>query len=249
MKNKTFRKIVTIITFTTLIATTTVGCAKGSVNADTNNFTEITSTTEAIEETKPELIASTEKETTTVEKENVETKDETTEEKVVEEKEETVKPSTSSKEDTKPATSEKKEETKPETSEVKPSTPVENNTPVDEIPAVHEHNWIAETIHHDAVTHQETVTTTETIHHDAVTTTETVPVFVCECGARFYDGNEKNEHKRNNGCCSDTLLWEDRTVEVSPAWDEVVTKTETVTITDKAAWDEVIYHCECGATK
>lgn len=171
----------------------------------------------------------------------------------VSEKEETTetveKPSTSEKkEDSKPSTqsttSEKKEEVavQPEQVVEQPvyvETPAENNTPQ---PAVHEHNWVAETIHHDAVTHQETVT--NTVHHDAVTEYEYVPVIVCECGGRFDDGAEFDAHECDT-CQWSCLDWEKRTTEVSPAWDEEV--TETVTITDSPAWDEVIYRCSgCG---
>ena len=109
----------------------------------------------------------------------------------------------------------------------------------------HTHTWITETIHHDAETHEETVT--ETVHHDAVTESEYVPVIVCECGGRFDDGKEFDKHECNT-CQWSCLDWEKRTVEVSPAWDEEV--TETVTVTDHGAWDEVITICSgCGQCK
>ena len=112
-------------------------------------------------------------------------------------------------------------------------------------PQEHTHTWVEEIIHHDEKTHEETVT--ETIHHDAVTESEYVPVIVCECGARFDDGKEFDEHECDT-CQWSCLDWEKRTIEVSPAEDEEVTKT--VTITDSPAWDEVITKCsDCGQYK
>ena len=109
----------------------------------------------------------------------------------------------------------------------------------------HVHTWVTETIHHDEETHEETVT--ETVHYDAVTESEYVPVIVCECGGRFDDGKEFDEHECDT-CQWSCLDWEKRTVEVSPARDEEVTKT--VTITDHGAWDEVITKCSgCGQCK
>ena len=171
----------------------------------------------------------------------------------VSEKEETTEtvenPSTSEKkEDSKPSiqstTSEKKEEVAVQPEQVA-EQPVYNEAPAPAQPEVHVHNWITNIIHHDAVTHQETVT--NTIHHDAVTEYEYVPVIVCECGGRFYDGAEFDAHECDT-CQWSCLDWDKITTEVSPAWDEEV--TETVTITDSPAWDEVYTYCsDCGATE
>ena len=173
----------------------------------------------------------------------------------VSEKEETTEtvenPSTSEKkEDSKPSiqstTSEKKEEVavQPEQVAEQPvynETPVENPAPAQ--PEVHVHNWVMETIHHDAVTHQETVT--NTIHHE--------PEYETKWYVYFDDGSGAA-----NKTFTDDPNWDywmdisfgfagpyPENIEIAPAWDEVV--TETVTITDQPAWDEVIYRCSgCG---
>ena len=200
---------------------------------------------------------STKKEPVVVKAESEKSEADTKEDKEVSEKEETTetveKPSTSEKkEESKPSTqsttSEKKEEVAAQPEQVA-EQPVNNEAPVENpAPAqleVHVHNWVMETIHHDAVTHQETVT--NIVHHDAVIEEEYVPVQVCECGGRFYDADSFFNHECDT-CQWSCIGWEKITTEVSPAWDEEV--TETVTITDSPAWDEVYTYCsDCGATE
>ena len=185
---------------------------------------------------KEPAVAKTESEKSDVDTEEVSEKEDTTE--TVE------KPSTSEKkEDSKPSTqsttSEKKEEVaaQPEQVAEQPvynETPVENPAPAQ--PEVHVHNWVMETIHHDAVTHQETVT--NTIHHE--------PEYETKWYVYFDDGSGAA-----NKTFTDDPNWDywmdisfgfagpyPENIEIAPAWDEVV--TETVTITDQPAWDEVI---------
>lgn len=125
----------------------------------------------------------------------------------------------------------------------------------------HVHNYKSETyyttetqtVHHDAVTHQETVTTytdeTTTVHHDGS--------FTCRgCGATFTTGAAAAAHCDNgsDACYGGGYYGSD-------GWDETVTTqvphTETITVTDSPAYDEKVEvqvpHtrnvCSCGATK
>lgn len=216
-------------------------------NTETTEETTVETTEEENEDDK-ETEESVDKEEDNQDKETTasEEKEETAKEEVTEEKEETLKPeekpsTDSAKEENKPSTT-TTPATKPETSEVKPSASVENNTPAPETPAVHEHNWVAETIHHDAVTHEETTYTTETttIHHDGETCYR-----CCDCGTQFTDHAAAMAHWESSG--HDSGFVSDTTA----GWDEVVETQvpHTTTVIDQAAWDETIYHCECGATK
>ncbi len=216
-------------------------------NAETTEETTVETTEEETEDDK-ETEESVDKEEDNQDKETTASeKKENTEEEKAETEE-----ATEEKVETKPATSEKKEEaqattqttTQPASSDTTLETPVENTTPTPETPAVHEHNWVAETIHHEAVTHTETQTTytteTQTIHHDG-------DYWCNTCGAHFSSAAEASAH-----CDSDINCYMNG-YSGNGGWDETVTvqvpHTETVTITDKAAWDEVIYRCSCGATK
>ena len=244
------RKRLSLILVLSMVVFVLSGCIFDEEATVTDTNTETTEET-TVETTEEETEDDKETEESVDKEEDNQDKETTASEKkenTEEEKAETEE-ATEEKVETKPATSEKKEEaqattqttTQPASSDTTLETPVENTTPAPETPAVHEHNWVAETIHHDAETHQETVT--KTIHHDAVT--ETVYYMLCECGAEFYNSEDLCNHQYSTGCGSSCGMT--KQVEVSPAWDEVV--TETVTITDKAAWDEVIYRCSCGATK
>lgn len=104
----------------------------------------------------------------------------------------------------------------------------------------HQHNWVAKTVHHDAVYENQTTY----IHHDAVYENQMVSVCVT-CGAE----NPSLQHSKNhtlNGQ-SDQVVEKQKRVKVKDAYDEPVTKSVLVS----AAYDETVgYYCStCGATK
>lgn len=104
----------------------------------------------------------------------------------------------------------------------------------------HQHNWVAKTVHHDAVYENQTTY----IHHDAVYENQTVSVCVT-CGAE----NPSLQHSRNHALNgqSDQVVEKQKRVKVKDAYDEPVTKSVLVS----AAYDETVgYYCPiCGATK
>ena len=104
----------------------------------------------------------------------------------------------------------------------------------------HQHNWVAKTVHHDAVYENQTTY----IHHDAVYESRTVSVCVT-CGAE----NPSLQHSRNHALNgqSDQIVQKQKRVKVKDAYDEPVTKSVLVS----AAYDETVgYYCStCGATK
>lgn len=104
----------------------------------------------------------------------------------------------------------------------------------------HQHNWVAKTVHHDAVYENQTTY----IHHDAVYENQTVSVCVT-CGAE----NPSLQHSMNHALNgqSDQVVEKQKRVKVKDAYDEPVTKSVLVS----AAYDETVgYYCPiCGATK
>lgn len=104
----------------------------------------------------------------------------------------------------------------------------------------HQHNWVAKTVHHDAVYENQTTY----IHHDAVYENQTVSVCVT-CGAE----NPSLQHSKNHALNgqSDQIVEKQKRVKVKDAYDEPVTKSVLVS----AAYDETVgYYCStCGATK
>lgn len=165
----------------------------------------------------------------------------------------------------------------PATARDTPAVPAEKGTPaVQETPVpvpvtqapqqiqepVHEHRWIpvTVTIHHDAVTH--TVhhdAVTQTVHHDAVTHEEPVYEFRTICASC---GADITGHIPDHigPVCSGAYYAEQIQTGVNivtdrEAYDEEVVVTESwdETITDQAAYDDVIttgYRCEnCGEMK
>lgn len=106
--------------------------------------------------------------------------------------------------------------------------------------SAHQHNWVAKTVHHDAVYENQTTY----IHHDAVYETKTISV-CATCGAE----NPSLQHSKNHALNgeSDQVVEKQKRVLVKDAYDEPVTKRVLV----KAAYDETTgYYCStCGATK
>lgn len=104
----------------------------------------------------------------------------------------------------------------------------------------HQHNWVAKTVHHDAVYENQTTY----IHHDAVYENQMVSVCVT-CGAE----NPSLQHSKNHALNgqSDQVVEKQKRVKVKDAYDEPVTKSVLVS----AAYDETVgYYCStCGATK
>lgn len=158
-------------------------------------------------------------------------------------------------------TEEADKETAHQSNDTKPSTQHTNQS-TEPTTQAHVHKYTksetyytteTQTIHHDAVTHQETVTTytdeTTTVHHDGCFT-------CCGCGATFTTGAAAAAHCDNgsDACYGGGYYGSD-------GWDETVTTqvphTETVTVTDSPAYDETVEvqvaHkrevCSCGATK
>ena len=106
--------------------------------------------------------------------------------------------------------------------------------------SAHQHNWVAKTVHHDAVYENQTTY----IHHDAVYETKTISV-CATCGAE----NPSLQHSKNHALNgqSDQVVEKQKRVLVKDAYDVPVTKRVLV----KAAYDETTgYYCStCGATK
>ena len=122
----------------------------------------------------------------------------------------------------------------------------------------HKHTWVTgyrteeKVVHHDAVTHTETQTTytteTTTVHHDGH--------YVCYgCGATFTSADTAAAH-----CDAGDDVCFGSGFGGTPGYDEQVSTqvphTETVTVTDQAAWDETVvekieytYCSECGVQK
>lgn len=104
----------------------------------------------------------------------------------------------------------------------------------------HQHNWVAKTVHHDAVYENQTTY----IHHDAVYENQTVSVCVT-CGAE----NPSLQHSKNHALNgqSDQVVEKQKRVKVKDAYDEPVTKSVLVS----AAYDETVgYYCSiCGQSK
>lgn len=100
----------------------------------------------------------------------------------------------------------------------------------------HQHNWVAKTLHHDAVYENQTTY----VHHDAVTK----DVMVCnDCGAEGIDRAHLKQETMNGGSGGYHVIKKT----ITAAYDEPVTKSVLVS----AAYDETVgYYCPiCGATK
>lgn len=100
----------------------------------------------------------------------------------------------------------------------------------------HQHNWVAKTLHHDAVCENQTTY----VHHDAVTK----DVMVCnDCSAEGIDRAHLKQETMNGGSGGYHVIKKT----ITAAYDEPVTKSVLVS----AAYDETVgYYCStCGATK
>ena len=100
----------------------------------------------------------------------------------------------------------------------------------------HQHNWVAKTLHHDAVYENQTTY----VHHDAVTK----DVMVCnDCGAEGIDRAHLKQETMNGGSGGYHVIKKT----ITAAYDEPVTKSVLVS----AAYDETVgYYCPiCGAAK
>lgn len=100
----------------------------------------------------------------------------------------------------------------------------------------HQHNWVAKTLHHDAVYENQTTY----VHHDAVAK----DVIVCNsCGAEGVDRAHLKQEAMNGGSGGYHVIRKT----ITAAYDEPVTKSVLVS----AAYDETVgYYCStCGATK
>lgn len=100
----------------------------------------------------------------------------------------------------------------------------------------HQHNWVAKTLHHDAVYENQTTY----VHHDAVTK----DVMVCnDCGAEGIDRAHLKQETMNGGSGGYHVIKKT----ITAAYDEPVTKSVLV----KAAYDETVgYYCStCGQSK
>lgn len=109
-------------------------------------------------------------------------------------------------------------------------------------PSTHTHNWVKKVIHHDAVTHTEQVLVSEAWDEPIY---ETKYASVCNtCGADITGFAPEHlletEHDSyRTGIPIKTLV----------DYNHHDAVYETKTIVDKAAYDEVIYTCSCGAKK
>ena len=125
------------------------------------------------------------------------------------------------------------------TSNTKPSNGGSSSTTK---PAPHTHNWVKKVIHHDAVTHTEQVLVSEAWDEPIY---ETKYASVCNtCGADITGFTPEHlletEHDSyRTGIPIKTLV----------DYNHHDAVYETKTIVDKAAYDEVIYTCSCGAKK
>lgn len=100
----------------------------------------------------------------------------------------------------------------------------------------HQHNWVAKTLHHDAVYENQTTY----VHHDAVTK----DVMVCnDCGAEGIDRAHLKQETMNGGSGGYHVIKKT----ITAAYDEPVTKSVLVS----AAYDETVgYYCStCGQSK
>ena len=125
------------------------------------------------------------------------------------------------------------------TSNTKPSNSGSSSTTK---PATHTHNWVKKVIHHNAVTHTEQVLVSEAWDEPVY---ETKYASVCNvCGADItgfaYEHLFETEHDSYR---TDVLI------KVLKGYNHHDAVYETKTIVDKAAYDEFIYTCSCGATK
>lgn len=109
-----------------------------------------------------------------------------------------------------------------------------------------QHDWVAqtETVHHDAVTHTETVTVTDQEAWDET-------VYTCSgCGATFTSESEANAHLATHATESSSST---AAITSSTVHHDAVTHTEEKVVVDQEAWDETVttgYTCSiCGATK
>ena len=109
-------------------------------------------------------------------------------------------------------------------------------------PSPHTHNWVKKVIHHDAVTHTEQVLVSEAWDEPIY---ETKYADVCNtCGADITSdpvGHLFATEHDSYRC--------DVPIKVLKGYNHHDAVYETKTIVDKAAYDEVIYTCSCGATK
>lgn len=126
----------------------------------------------------------------------------------------------------------------------------------------HKHSYtipITETIHHDAVTHQE-----DQGHYKTVTISEAwdEPIYEYKtgcytCGYIFTSSGELTSHQIYHAERGETCSWgNDFKVLVDTIHHDAVTEQKwipnIVTVTDKEAYDETIttgYKCSCGAVK
>ena len=125
-----------------------------------------------------------------------------------------------------------------------PTNPTQPTTPAYEEPTTHVHNWVAITtvVHHDAITHEETVYKTvhhdavyETIHHDAVTHEEPVyethRQYVCNaCGKGMY-----TDFNGDGKAFADHVNWECQSTCHTADYQVIVGYK---TVVDKEAYDE-----------
>lgn len=125
------------------------------------------------------------------------------------------------------------------TSNTKPSNSGSSSTTK---PATHTHNWVKKVIHHDAVTHTEQVLVSEAWDEPVY---ETKYADICNtCGADVSGHGAEHlletEHDSYRGGVP---------IKVLKGYNHHDAVYETKTIVDKAAYDEVIYTCSCGAKK
>lgn len=154
---------------------------------------------------------------------------------------------------TKPPKKDDSGKKEPETSTQKPATTEEpDNT---DKPAQHVHTWKDVTKHHDAVTHTDTkrVLVKEAWDEDVTTTEEHWFCDGCDIDLTATYGSayseEFNKHVRN---CQGGSSYYSYPVSVTiKKHHDPIYENQTVTITDKPAWDEYLYsECTtCGATQ
>ena len=151
---------------------------------------------------------------------------------------------------TKPPKKDDSEKKEPETSTQKPVTPEKPDKP-----AEHVHTWKDVTKHHDAVTHTDTkrVLVKEAWDEDVTTTEEHWFCDGCDIDLTATYGSayseEFNKHVRN--CQGGSSYYSYPVSVTTKKHHDPIYEDQTVTITDKPAWDEYLYtECTiCGATK